>query len=158
MDANIVNAFLESCISTFKMAADIDLQIGKPYVRTLNFEQDKILVLVGVTGQMAGSCILAIPEHQATKIAADIMNKMGMGVTVNNLDDIAVSALSEMSNMIMGTASTNLAAKEILVDITPPIVQKGMNHLGRVVPENICVPFSNNGELVVEINIAVERK
>jgi len=154
MDANIVNAFLESCLSTFKMAANMDLQIGKPYVRTYNFEENSILVLVGVTGQMGGSSILAFPEDKAKATASAMM----MGMPVNELDDMAISAISEMGNMTMGTAATNLAGKGILIDITPPIVQKGMHHLGKMAPENICVPFTMNGEIILELNIAVEKK
>lgn len=154
MDATMVNAFLKSSMDTFQMAAGIPLTMGKPYVRKLQFEMDRVLILVGITGQMKGTCVLAIPEPKAKEIASAMM----MGMTVENIDDIAVSALSEMGNMILGNASTILSGSGIFIDITPPLVQQGMHQLGKMVPENICVPFLKGEDLLFELNIAVERK
>ncbi len=49
-----------------------------------------------------------------------------MGMPVTELDDMAMSAISELGNMIMGNAATIFSTKGIVIDITPPTVCRGL--------------------------------
>lgn len=53
-------------------------------------------------GEMKGQVILAIRENNAK----DIASRMMFGMPVNELDEMASSALNELGNMIMGNTAT----------------------------------------------------
>ena len=154
LDVNMINPFISSAIQICQAVSGISLTVGKPYIRELKFDQDEVLIMLGVTGAMSGQVILSITEEHAKMIASG----MCMGMDVSELNDMAISAISEMGNMVMGTAATMLSASGIQIDITPPIVQKGMVHLGRTVPINICAPLNRDGEFFMAINVLVEQK
>lgn len=47
------------------------------------------------------------------------------GMEVKDLDEIAISAIGEIGNMIMGNTSTIYAQKGLKIDITPPTIVLG---------------------------------
>lgn len=153
-DVNIINPFLLSAVNTCKMVSGFDLTIGKPYLRGLDFAPTEVLIMIGVTGAMTGQVIMCFPEENAKAIASAMM----MGMPVETLDDMAISAISELGNMTMGNAATGHSEKGIIIDITPPIVQRGMVHLGVQSPVNICVPLMKDGAPFMSMNILVKRK
>lgn len=80
-----------------------------------------MVILIGVTGEMRGQVVLSIDEKKACEIASRMM----MGMPVPELDDMAISAISELGNMIMGNAATVFSVRNIGIDITPPTVGRG---------------------------------
>lgn len=153
-DVNIINPFLMSATSILNTAANMNLIVGKPYLRGLDFKTDEVLVMIGVTGEMTGQVIICFPEENAKKIASAMM----MGMPVETLDDMAISAISELGNMIMGNAATILSNNNTIVDITPPILQRGMVHIGQHSPVNICVPLLMDGQPLISMNIIVKKR
>ena len=54
---------------------------------------------------------------------------MMMGMQVVELDEMAKSAICELSNMILGNSATAFSENKIIVDITPPslLIGKDIN-------------------------------
>ena len=152
MDVNVINPFLQSSVSTIQMAAGLNIGIGKPFVKELSFKNDTVLIMFGVTGAMKGQILFEIPEENARKIASCMM----MGMPVNELDEMAMSAVSELGNMIMGNAATILSGNQILIDITTPIIQRGIMTMENLESKNICVPLCLDGTPFFYINITVK--
>ncbi|MBR1929941.1 MAG: chemotaxis protein CheX [Lachnospiraceae bacterium] len=153
-DVNVINPFLASAKRTTAMVAQIDLSIGKPYIRELKFDNEFVRIILGVTGAMTGQVIISMPEGKAR----DIASRMMMGMPVETLDDMAISAISELGNMIMGTAATILSENGVIIDITPPVVELGTVYMNMKSFQNVCVPLLLDNEVYMELNIIVKVK
>ena len=153
-DVNVINPFLASAKRTTAMVAQIDLSIGKPYIRELKFDNEYVRIILGVTGAMTGQVIISMPESKAK----DIASRMMMGMPVETLDDMAISAISELGNMIMGTAATMLSENGVIIDITPPVVELGTVYMNMKSFQNVCVPLMLDNEVYMELNIIVKVK
>lgn len=153
-DINVehINPFLMAATSIMKDACQMEMKIGKPYVKTTEFEQNSVIIMIGVTGEMRGQVIIALTHEKACQIASNMM----MGMPVNDLDDMAMSAISELGNMIMGNAATILSTKGIGIDITPPTVCRGAMKISQSYTKNICIPMNVNGDVTIELDIAVK--
>lgn len=123
LDVKYINPFLQSTLSVFQTITQTNLSVGKPVLTDLNFNQETFVVQTGLTGNIKGQMLMVLSEQKAKLIASNMMG----GITIENLDDIACSALSELSNMIMGNTATIFSTLDILIDITPPISLFGSN-------------------------------
>ncbi|MNP44265.1 CheY-P phosphatase CheX [compost metagenome] len=50
---------------------------------------------------------------------------MMMGMPVNNFDELAQSAISELTNMLTANAATNLSSQNISINISTPTLIDG---------------------------------
>ena len=148
LSADIINPFLMATTSIMKDICQTEMSIGKPYVKTTEFEND----VVGITGEMKGQVMMAFPYENALKVAS----KMMMGMPVTELDSMSTSAISELGNMIMGNAATIFSTKGIVIDITPPTVCQGSMTITQTYAQNICVPIQADDGLSLELDIAIK--
>lgn len=77
------------------------------------------------------------------------------GYPVNELDDIAKSAISELCNMIMGNTATLYTQQNIRVNITPPTVLTGENleiTVHKSVVLNIPLVFDSGEQMEIDIS------
>lgn len=93
---------------------------------------------------------MTMDRETARNVASHMMN-----VPVPELNDMAISAVGELANMILGNAATIFSTKNIALEITPPNILQGTN-LSFSVSESqpICVPVEYE-ENTFEINIAM---
>jgi len=137
INVNHINPFLMAAGTILRDACQMEMSIGKPYV---------------ITGEMRGQVMIAMKITKACEIAS----KMMMGMPVPELDEMAMSAISELGNMIMGNAATILSTKGIGIDITPPTLCRGAMKISQTYAKNICIPMSSDGSMVLELDIAVK--
>ena len=78
--------------------------------------------------------------------------------TITKLDELSLSALSELGNMILGNAATVLSTKGKIVDITPPSIIRGDFTLASAYTQNICVPLSYDDNKVIELDISLKNE
>jgi len=152
INVDYINPFLMAAVSIFKDACQMELKVGKPYVKTTEFEGDSVIIMIGVTGEMRGQVLIALTYQKALTVAS----KMMMGMPVTELDDMSTSAISELGNMIMGNAATILSTKGIGIDITPPTLCRGAMKLTQNYTKNICIPLSYENDTAMELDIAVK--
>ena len=146
LDVAHINPFLQSSISVIEMTTQVKLAVGKPGLSELNFPGKAFLLQVGVTGEL-----MAMSEESARFFA----EKMMMGMQMDELNDMAVSALCELSNMVMGNTATIFASKGVSMDITPPIATRGENLTMRSDIQALRVPMLNDGEEIFALYICV---
>ena len=151
LDVNNINPFLQSTISVFETVTQLKLTVGKPSMADFSFQKPTYTITVGVVGQMKGQAVLAM----ALDHAKDIASKMMFGMPVAELDEMACSALNELSNMIMGNTATMFSTQGKLIDITPPISMLGNNLKVQSDIDPICVPLLLDGEKYLELYICV---
>lgn len=150
MNGEYINAFLVASSSVLQTACGITLTAGKPYVKTTSFEPTSLVICLGVTGQIGGQVLIACHKD----VACDIASKMCM-MPITQLDELSLSALSELGNMILGNAATVLSTKNVIVDITPPMIIQGDFKMDRVYAQNICLPMTYEGNKVVEFDVSL---
>lgn len=150
VNVEYINPFLMAATSIIKDICQIDMKIGKPYVKTSEFDSDSVIVMLGVTGEVRGQVLIAFDYAGALQVAS----KMMMGAPVAELDDMSASAINELGNMIMGNAATILSTKGILMDITPPTLCRGNIYLKQSFSQNICIPLTGDG-ISAELDIAI---
>ena len=81
---------------------------------------------------------------------------MMMGMEVAELNDMAKSALSEMSNMLTANASINYSNEGINTDISTPLLVTGKDMRVNVDTDQIiCVEMKADGA-IIEMNISLE--
>ena len=152
INVEYINPFLMAATSIIKDICQIELKVGKPYVKETSFASDSVIIMIGVTGEMRGSVMIALSYNKALEIASNMM----MGMPVTELDEMSTSAISELGNMIMGNAATILSTKGIGIDITPPTLCRGNLKFSQNYTKNICIPLSSDGDIVIELDIAVK--
>ena len=154
-DINVeyVNVFLKAAAQVMKDVCQMNLSIGRPYVKQTEFENETVVVNIGITGQLRGLVLLAMPKE----VACDIASRMCF-MTIEKLDEISLSALSELGNMIFGNAATVLSTKGIIVDITPPSIIQGSFKLSSSHAKNICVPLSYDSDRTIELDISIKKE
>lgn len=140
-DVKYMNPFLKASIEIVKQTCSMDLQVGKPALRKETTLEDSVVIIVGITGEVQGQVFISFPVDNALTLASQMMM---MGMPVTGLDEMAISALSELGNMIMGNASTLLSGVGVLTDITPPTLMTGDVKINQNIGQIISVPLSND--------------
>lgn len=153
MNIEYINPFLVSASSVLQSMCGMQLAAGKPYVRESQFDEGSVVICIGVTGQIGGQVLLAFHND----IACEIASKMCM-MPIEALDDISLSALCELGNMVLGNAATVLSTKNILIDITPPTVIQGNFHIDNSYAKNICIPLTYDGNKTIEVDISLKER
>ncbi len=153
MNIEYINPFIEASQTVLKQVANVDAKLGKVFLKSAPYKGEAILIIVGITGKIRGQAIFTMSKTVAFKIASAMM----FGSPVNELNEISKSALSELTNMILGNTATILYNKGIGIEITPPSLLLGENL--QITPskmKTICIPLYLNESEVLEIDISVE--
>ena len=78
-----------------------------------------------------------------------------MGMPVEALDDMASSALCELSNMIMGSTATLFSTQKIVMDITPPISLYGNNLKLQTDMQALKIPMAADGVELISLYLCL---
>ena len=151
LDVNNINPFLKSTISVFESVTQMTLTVGKPSLADFSFHKPTYTITVGIVGQMKGQAVLAMEVDNAKEIAS----KMMFGMPIAELDEMACSALNELSNMIMGNTATVFSTQGKIIDITPPISMIGTDLKIKSDISPICVPLLKDGVEYLQLYICV---
>lgn len=152
MDVNHINPFLQSSISVIQAVTQLNLTVGKPELTNFQLNDDMYVIKVGIIGSIEGQAILAFEEVNAK----DVASRMMMGMPVDTIDELAASALNELSNMIMGNTATIFSTKGIVVDITTPVACRGSQMDVGVAYQGIRVPLLNEGKEYIGLYIGMK--
>jgi len=152
MKVEYVNAFIKASTEVLNNFIAEKYSVGKPFIRQNPFPTKEIIIILGITGEIKGQAVFSMSVDVAKAIASGMM----MGMPVNEIDEMAKSALSELGNMIMGNSATLLFNKGVKIDITPPSLMKGTAiEISSAGMETMCVPLiSSIGD--VEFDIAMK--
>ncbi|MCT4598352.1 MAG: chemotaxis protein CheX [Vallitalea sp.] len=155
VNVEYINPFIGAAQKLLKDVCQLETKLQKPYLKEAVYEGDVLVIIIGITGDIKGQVILSFNVSTACMIAS----KMMMGMSVDDLNDMARSAISELSNMILGNAATLLSQKGLVIDITPPSVCLGKDiNISVSNSKNICVPLKFDDDSIFEINISIVEK
>lgn len=116
MDVKYINTILE----TFNVTLE---QFGVNNIKRCNIQKKNKMYLnldlstiVCFQGAVQGDVALSMPLDTAKRLASAMM----MGMSVTSIDDMAKSAIGELSSMIAGTSATKLSSFGLSTKINPP--------------------------------------
>lgn len=150
MRTELTEAFAEAAVHVLQEMLGTTVERGEQRVETEVLHVEDVTVMVGLTGEVSGLCLLTMPKQTAYAAVGAMM-----GEAVTELDEIGRSAVAELGNMIAGAATIKLEERGISSNITPPSVLQGTSseiatpHLERSV-----VPLVTGfGAMTVHISI-----
>lgn len=151
MYTKYINPFLESFISVMPQVGLPNIKKKEISLKGRNIESTGVMIIVGIMGDIKGNVIYNITIDTAKKIASAMM-----GIHQNELEELAESAISELTNMLTANAATKLSLVNINVNISPPTLMHGYFTANSGTDKVLCVDMLVN-DMVVTVNIALDR-
>lgn len=152
MDVKYINPFIESFFQIFPQLGMSDIKKSKITLKGKDIKSSGVMIMVGLIGDVRGNVIYSLTEATAMTIASIMM----MGHPVTSLDELAQSAVSELTNMLTATAATGFSNDGINIDISIPTLMYGEFNATSSTEKTICVEMLVQG-MVFEINICFEK-
>jgi len=154
VNVKYINPFIKATQSVLKNACQEDTSLGKLFLKQSPYSSNRVAIIIGITGHIKGQVIFSIGEETACYIAS----KMMMGMPVNDLDEMAKSAISELTNMILGNTATMFYNDGVLIDITPPSFLMGQNMQisTNKNSQTICIPLILQNGQNFEIDVSLQ--
>jgi len=149
MDVKYVNPFMSAIKNVFKTMLQMDVQFGKPHIKTDETHSHDASGIIGLSGDVVGAVIVSFPKVAATRIASAFA---GTELEVTH-DDFA-DAIGELANMISGNAKKDF--DDVRVFISTPSVVIGTGHQvrnTRVTPRLVIPCMTPAGSFVVEVGM-----
>jgi len=152
VDVKHVNPFIESFNSVMPMLGFSDVKKGNLSAKGKDMVCSGIIIVVGIVGSIKGNVVYTMSLESAKKIASTMM----MGMPVNEFDEMAQSAISELTNMLTANAATAFANMDISIDISTPSLLHGNNVAVKMSSSQVlCIQLIAN-DLPIDINLAFE--
>lgn len=153
MNVQYINPFIQGTQSVLKNACNEETSLGKIYLKNSPYTGETISIIIGITGDIKGQVIFSLSIESACYIAS----KMMMGMPVDQMDELAKSAISELSNMILGNTATLFYNEGIAIDITPPSLLMGQNiQISTTKMQTICIPLKLSDGKDFAIDVALQ--
>lgn len=153
MDVKYLNAFLDSFLSVLPQFGINDIEKKGITIKGKKIQSLGLMITIGVVGDIRGNIVYSMSTEDAKKIASLMM----MGMPVTELDEMAKSALSELSNMLTANASINLSKLDVNVNISTPTLMCGENFEATLNSEKVFCIDIRVGDSLVETNISLEK-
>lgn len=147
----MINPFIEAVMHIMPQLGFQNITKGGLLVKDQFMESKGVTVLVGLTDAMRGNVAYNMTEETAKKIASTMM----MGMPVPEMDEMAQSAISELTNMVTGNAATNFEKDGLKVDISPPTLIVGSDFKAKVSSSKFIVVEMIVDSLTIELNIGL---
>lgn len=157
LNVQFINPFLESFKTVFEQMTKISLIYGKLNLKKPPLLTDDVSVHIAITGDLTGKVIFSFNETVAKIIASGMM----MGKTVDILDEITMSAISEFCNMISAHSCASLLNERYKCYSSSPNLIKLKNIQIQVLDTsikilNVPLVFSNDPYKSVSIDIILK--
>ena len=154
MKEEYVNPFLAPAQHVWEQELHSKLEVVSAELVAHQFTTEDVTALIGITGHLQGNVLYGFSQ-QTAHAAIDVM----LGPGVEKSDELALSALGELANMITGNAATALAANGYPCSISPPVVIEPVGSristLGR--PQILVTFKSDVGPLCTRISLSEVR-
>lgn len=151
MDVNHVNPFIEAFFNIMPQIGFSKIE-KKGVILNKEIKSKGIIINLGIVGDAKGNVVYITDIESGKKIAS----KMMMGMPVNELDDMAQSALSELTNMLTANASINLSEMGVNVNISTPTLLYGEDiQIKMNVDKILCIQLAVD-DIPIDVNIALQ--
>lgn len=153
MDVNLINPFINSFLNVMPQLGFKEVKKQGISVKGNKIKSLGVMLILGIVGDIKGNIIYSLDVESAKQIASVMM----MGFPVNELDDMAQSALSELSNMLTANASTNFAESGTNINISTPTLMHGNDFEAKLNTDKaLCISILVDN-IPIEINVAFDK-
>jgi len=153
MKAEFINPFASAVMTVFLkefgmnvMREQLDLHSKGPLTGS------DVNTIIGVTGQLEGQVIYTFEEKVAVRIASALI-----GETVDGLDDMAKSAVAELTNVMTGNAAISLSENGYSCVLTPPTLLTRKDLIVTTFTPVLNIPFITDFGTVT-VHVALREK
>jgi chemotaxis protein CheX len=152
MDVNYINPILNSFASIMPQLGLANVAKKGMSLKGRFIESPGVMIIVGIIGDIKGNVIYGLSLNDAKKIASTMM----MGMPVDKFDELAQSAISELTNMLTATVATNFSNDNININISTPTLVHGEFTANASSDKVVCVEMGVN-EMTIQVNISMEK-
>ncbi|MEE8443491.1 MAG: chemotaxis protein CheX [Dehalococcoidia bacterium] len=151
MKEEYINAFLSPAIMVWQKELQSVLQLTGAEAVSHQFTTDSLTAVIGVSGQLRGNVLYGFDHGTARAVAGKMV-----GHEVIEFDEMSLSAIGEIANMITGNAATQLSNTGATVDISPPVlIEPAGSKFTTTAGQQILVKFTSDlGPLHIRISLA----
>ena len=149
ISVDCINPFLVSVTNVFRTMAACELTRGEPFLAAEGQPTHDISGVIGLSGKAIGTVVVSLERQVALNVAHAMLGEMPP-----DLNGDVVDAVGELTNMIAGSAKSQLEQLEMSLSL--PSVIMGRNHTvafpGEVTP--IAIPFDCEwGPVCVQVGL-----
>jgi len=137
MKAEFVNPFASAVVMVFQKEFGMNVMRDSLELYQGPLRGADVNTIIGVTGQLEGQVIYTFEERVALRIASALM-----GEAVEELDELAKSAVAELGNIITGNAAIGLSENGYNCILTPPTLLTGKELIVTTFTPVLNIPFS----------------
>ncbi|KOY65586.1 MULTISPECIES: chemotaxis protein CheX [Clostridium] len=152
MDVKYINPFIDSFYNILPQIGFSNVTREGVTVKN-SVESLGILINLGIVGDIKGNIVYNIQGENGKKIAS----KMMMGLPVEELNEMAQSALSELSNMLTANASINFSNIGVNVNISTPTLMYGQDIKIKLNTDKILNIKIVADDIPIDVNVAFEK-
>ncbi len=151
MDVKLLAPFVEAIANVmpklgFQSVSRSGLRIAQNTVKC-----DGVIASISLIGMLKGNIYYNIDTESAKKIASQMM----MGMPVNELDEMAQSAICELSNMLAANAAITLETQGVQIDISPPTLITGCSDVSTNTNAKGIVVEMKIDDATIEVNMLI---
>lgn len=150
MDARFVNPFISALSSVLPQMGFKNIVREKVFSKDQFLDSQGVLINVQLTNNVTGNVAFTMTEASAKQLSSIIM----MGTPVQQLDEMAQSALCEMVNIVASNAASALNKEGFGVSVVPPALTQNIAKL-KICDANFIGITMVIDELPIEIGIGV---
>ena len=144
MKAEFINPFASAVVMVFQKEFGMNVMRASLALQQGPLKGADVNTIIGVTGQLEGQVIYTFEERVALRIASALM-----GEPVEELNELAKSAVAELGNIITGNAAIGI--------LTPPTLLTGKELIVTTFTPVLNVPFTTDFG-VVTAHVALREK
>lgn len=152
MDVKYINPFLDAFLSVMPQLGFSEVKKQSLELKEKNIKSSGVMVILGIVGDVKGNVVYSLDVDSAKKIASVMM----MGFPVNDFDDMAQSAVSELTNMLTATASMNFANIGTNINISTPTLMFGEDFEMKMNIDKIISVSLTVNNIPIQVNIGLE--
>ena len=118
MKEEYINSFLAPTIFVWEKELGDTLKLASTDLVSNQFTTDDVTAIIGVSGRLEGNVLYGFGDETAKAVVSRMLGEEVSSVS----DELGLSAIGEMANMITGNAATRLSSIGYPCNISPPVV------------------------------------
>ncbi len=118
MDVSYINPFIEAVDSVFRTMLQVQPRRNGLNVSAAPDERAVLTSIVGLSGEVSGVVALRFPPETALRLAGRML-----GAELQQINDEVIDAISELVNMVAGSAKAKLQMEPPLQLGLPTVVE-----------------------------------
>jgi chemotaxis protein CheX len=142
--------FVAAARDVLEQELGVEVQPGRLSLESGSCTTQEVTAIVGITGALTGLALYGMSEAMALAIVGQMM-----GSPVEELDEMTLSGIGELGNVITGRAATLLSETGFAADIAPPVLLVGAgSRVSTAGIQRLVVPLSTEfGTLEAQLAI-----